>query len=1519
MRSEKTLGDVEGDGNNDDPLGLGYANFNALQPPTTSSRTRGALDLNMKADTKLASTALSRPQSADLPLQRTDSGKIIDRSLTNGSALHRRQDSSSGPPTLANLPGVAALASEETFRAASPKRGTLHTHYSTGSISRKPSSKSTPVASRGSPLSKHSTSTNLDGSGIKRQQHLSRRASASGSRSFHSQYIRNEKRYLEKIRTNVVDEYYSRHLGPPSFHGSEDGFDETDCDVGETSDYGYHYTDTNQWSSPGSYDGTEDLNIGSSPYINYDLESPLDRNSPEQIVKISSQFLQQRLKWFGYKPKEFKRDELTEYGDLLAVGEPRVPTNQLLQNSQVIKRLEWQTVLQSVLNGDILKSEKTKIVEKVRTPAFTTQYSDQLWLELKAWIYGQTVEEHKVILKILRDSADDIIKNVLAFRLDDDCPYDARFGKIKEILNSYFKILNFWSNLKSLQRDKPVCGTPEFQNRIQAMIGIITFEENFTIKIDYLKNWVVKIKQTDENLGLLDLCVRKDFNRCCSLFAEQMIMERDIESVFRKKIFLPLSPWISKSKDFYLMYRSTLKELNIRFPNDKLSILLMFPVKVIKEIIVLRLKYAKKIANPTMMVIDQMLEDFTQYIRLSLQIKHTLKTYREDWPFHLEFDTQFDTTVVDALKYLFFLLRLKLLGGTSSSVKNFKRPELLFKHWEILKNVGHFIDGSSKVIAHEFTSLSLRLLRKLNGYMQEQQMSPPNFDHPSDGERWLIRLFETLGSNKRKLNRFTNLLASSFQDLAEFNVQNQLKLLEKLKRAGHFLLYTGGQLEQNGIYLFGNSKLLSCGDEEVKRILYNSDCGCEMNPKLFVESSLSLYNVQGGRIVPEGYTSDSSKELVDRSYLDMDAKNRNVLEDTENDTRNYSQSKIFADNGHRRDYYDGWQEPIDGHGYLLAFCPSEPMLWEGMTYNMSHDTILAPEKINLGLTPGKIALMSEKSNHALQFIQRQFDELAGDTVDFLEVRCSFSKVENNIRKSNKAYFICTYNVLKNNQKIVDTFKNISSSNDYLNAIFLFAKDFGLNYLRTNTATIKEKSIIKLLLMRLSITWLTFLSEDSDHTDPRTFRWCVTAMEFSMYVTSGWNILALGEDQFTSLKQRISECMSLLISHFDVMGARSNEIEKINNQAKPNLDIVNFYDIDSILDTNSELRLKNIRHLEEKMRKNPHITGKVLDDTDQDNKYILSLASSLSNVSIRWQKRNFIGGGSFGKVYSAVDLDNGEILAVKVIKLQNMKSMEAMFPLLKEEMRVLEVLNHPNIIQYFGVEVHRDKINIFMEYCEGGSLANLLEHGRIEDEMVTQVYTLELLEGLAYLHESGIVHRDIKPENILIDMNGIIKYVDFGAARMIAKRSTISDASTDCNDKIDNDMSSGKSLIDLIGTPMYMAPETITGSKVNLRFGADDVWSLGCVVLEMMTGRRPWSQLDNEWAIMYHVAAGQVPPLPSKDEASDAGKHFLESCLVQDPMKRATAVELLMDSWIVDIRDMVFANDSMESSTISEGP
>jgi len=304
-----------------------------------------------------------------------------------------------------------------------------------------------------------------------------------------------------------------------------------------------------------------------------------------------------------------------------------------------------------------------------------------------------------------------------------------------------------------------------------------------------------------------------------------------------------------------------------------------------------------------------------------------------------------------------------------------------------------------------------------------------------------------------------------------------------------------------------------------------------------------------------------------------------------------------------------------------------------------------------------------------------------------------------------------------------------------------------------------------------------------------------------------------------------------------------------------------------------------------------------------------LSASAGNVVLRWQQGQFVGGGTFGSVYAAINLDSGHLMAVKEIRLQDPQLIPTIVSQIRDEMGVLQVLDHPNVVSYYGIEPHRDKVYIFMEYCSGGSLAGLLEHGRIEDETVIQVYGLQMLEGLAYLHEAGVVHRDIKPENILLDHNGVIKYVDFGAAKVIAKQGKTLVADPTGRGGRQNSMT---------GTPMYMSPEVIKGgAPVNSRHGALDIWSLGCVILEMTTGRRPWASLDNEWAIMYNIAQGNPPQLPTNEQLSELGLDFLKKCFERDPARRSSAAELLQHDWIMQLRNQLSLEPGTPATPASE--
>ncbi len=459
------------------------------------------------------------------------------------------------------------------------------------------------------------------------------------------------------------------------------------------------------------------------------------------------------------------------------------------------------------------------------------------------------------------------------------------------------------------------------------------------------------------------------------------------------------------------------------------------------------------------------------------------------------------------------------------------------------------------------------------------------------------------------------------------------------------------------------------------------------------------------------------------------------------------------------------------------------------------------------------------------------------------------------------------------------------------------------------------------LTKLALDWVSFVCDDCVPTDRKTFRWAVLALEFAMLMTSGSHILALGDDEYARLRAKVSRCMSLLISHFDIMGARSTlaaqaEKQRIEAQAGQfkKKDMNRIMDDEESAQYVREERLRQLDDLDD-IRKQKEAErqalGRVLEESSEADRSLTFLSSSASNVNMRWQQGNFVGGGTFGSVYAAMNLDSGHLMAVKEIRLQDPSLIPTIAGQIKDEMGVLEVLDHPNIVSYHWIEVHRDKFYIFMEFCSGGSLAGLLEHGRIEDEQVIMVYALQLLEGLAYLHESGIVHRDIKPESkslcildlvfinltlhtdILLNHNGVIKYVDFGAAKVIARQSKTL-ITTNANVKPNKSMT---------GTPMYMSPEVIKGENPG-RAGAVDVWSLGCVILEMATGRRPWASLDNEWAIMYNIAQGNPPQLPSPDQLSPQGIDFLERCFIRDPRKRASAAELLQHEWIMAIKSQV---------------
>ncbi|XP_022884466.1 mitogen-activated protein kinase kinase kinase 3-like isoform X1 [Olea europaea var. sylvestris] len=262
------------------------------------------------------------------------------------------------------------------------------------------------------------------------------------------------------------------------------------------------------------------------------------------------------------------------------------------------------------------------------------------------------------------------------------------------------------------------------------------------------------------------------------------------------------------------------------------------------------------------------------------------------------------------------------------------------------------------------------------------------------------------------------------------------------------------------------------------------------------------------------------------------------------------------------------------------------------------------------------------------------------------------------------------------------------------------------------------------------------------------------------------------------------------------------------------------------------------------------------------------AESSCIISSKWRKGRLLGRGTFGHVYLGFNCENGQMCAIKEVRVvSDDQSSKECLKQLNQEITLLSQLSHVNIVQYYGSDLSEETLSVYLEYVSGGSIHKLLQEYGPFGEPVIQNYTRQILSGLAYLHGRNTVHRDIKGANILVDPNGEIKLADFGMAKHI----------TSCY-----------SMLSFKGSPYWMAPEVVMNT--NGYSLAVDIWSLGCTILEMATSKPPWSQYEGVAAIFKIGNSKDMPEIP--DHLSNDAKSFIRLCLQREPSARPTASQLL---------------------------
>ena len=247
----------------------------------------------------------------------------------------------------------------------------------------------------------------------------------------------------------------------------------------------------------------------------------------------------------------------------------------------------------------------------------------------------------------------------------------------------------------------------------------------------------------------------------------------------------------------------------------------------------------------------------------------------------------------------------------------------------------------------------------------------------------------------------------------------------------------------------------------------------------------------------------------------------------------------------------------------------------------------------------------------------------------------------------------------------------------------------------------------------------------------------------------------------------------------------------------------------------------------------------------------------------------LGKGGFGTVYQGLDTATGRFVAVKQVSTKNVPKDE--LESIHSEINLLKKLKHDNIVRYFDSIEADGTLNIVLEFVENGSLSDIIKRFGTFTETLAVMYIAQVLHGLEYLHIQGVIHRDIKGANILTTKNGLVKLADFGVA-------------------LDSKNSDGEEGV--VGTPYWMAPEIIEMAGPTSKC---DIWSVGCVIIELITGEPPYYHLA-PLAALFHIAQdANGPKIPSG--VSPVLRDFLRQCFHKQPEFRKGADELLGHPWL----------------------
>ena len=420
---------------------------------------------------------------------------------------------------------------------------------------------------------------------------------------------------------------------------------------------------------------------------------------------------------------------------LAAGGEGGIDRTSALNESEPIQpasqrereRLEWQIMLASVLSGDVLKSEKTRIATALQSSADErNSVQTNIWLGIRAKFHGRSDEEERKKLEERRirtvDAVIDEINHFRAVHDNTDTNYTASALKqVSAVLHRLEVAQSLYPNLKAFYLDKPAAAEGTFQARCDTLNTWSTILTSLKRHIGILRRWTgsetldVNQRNTSAEVPINAKAFRPSNSsqgangRTPELadgtsFVERILKEDSMQREFERGFLVTVHAFIGVARDAQVNLSAFFKEMNLPTFEQELVPLISFPTKLVQASLRLRLEYVRKLKEPDVLMIDQTTEDLKLSIGLACTLKRQYEAFLAPdpggtWMLPQSIGEDYDSTILDALLVFFKLMHWKLKSGAKGIV--FKETDVLESQWATYNDVSLTTNGGSRLVAEQ--------------------------------------------------------------------------------------------------------------------------------------------------------------------------------------------------------------------------------------------------------------------------------------------------------------------------------------------------------------------------------------------------------------------------------------------------------------------------------------------------------------------------------------------------------------------------------------------------------------------------------------------------------------------------------------------------------------------------------------------------------------------------------------------------------------------------------------------------